>query len=125
MGKKNRKSKSKVDANETTAFDNPFAGLSGLRDALPEGDAPEEPTADLSLKTDAENLRISTSSKGRRGKTVTLVNGISSDELAALAKQIGKKLGTGTSVEHTTLVIQGDQTKRIGAVLDALLGATK
>ena len=52
--------------------------------------------------------------KGRGGKTVTLIEGISasSDALESLAKELRKGLGCGARVEDHHLVLQGDIRER-------------
>jgi translation initiation factor 1 len=64
-------------------------------DALPEGDG---------------IARIRPEKKGRGGKVVTTISGLMLDkkELAALAKQLKKRCGTGGSVKNHVIEIQGD-----------------
>lgn len=52
--------------------------------------------------------------KGRGGKTVTLVEGIvgTPAQLEALAKEMRKGLGCGSTLEENTIVLQGDMTER-------------
>ncbi len=62
-----------------------------------------------------DSVRVSRESKGRRGKTVTIISGLSLDdanlqELAARLKQI---CGTGGTVKDGKIEIQGDQCDRI------------
>lgn len=61
--------------------------------------------------------------KGRGGKTVTEVQGVLRDR-EQLAKDLRKQLGVGTSVEGELIVVQGDQRKRLEALL-AKRGAKK
>ena len=51
--------------------------------------------------------------KGRGGKTVTLVSGVTGGH-DILAKTLRKQLGTGVRVEGDDLVLQGDQRERAG-----------
>lgn len=64
-------------------------------------------------------VRVSRESKGRGGKTVTLVRGLAleSDALAALGKRLRTACGTGGTVKDGALELQGDHVDR---VLDAL-----
>ncbi len=64
--------------------------------------------------------------KGRGGKTVTLVSGVSlpPPALDALARDLRKALGTGATVEGPDIVVAGDQTDRLRIWLLAH-GATK
>jgi translation initiation factor 1 len=59
------------------------------------------------------NIRIE--HKGRGGKTVTLVEGlvIPQQDIDALAKSLKNHCGCGGSVEGQTILIQGDQRRKI------------
>jgi translation initiation factor 1 len=56
------------------------------------------------------NVRVSRQSKGRGGKTVTLVKGLALDAiaLAALGKQLRTACGSGGTVKDGVIEIQGD-----------------
>ena len=58
-----------------------------------------------------ERIHISRDKKGRRGKTVTIISGISLDEngLRDLASELKRKCGTGGSVKNGDILIQGDR----------------
>jgi translation initiation factor 1 len=55
-------------------------------------------------------VRVSRQSKGRGGKTVTLVKGLALDpvELAALGKQLRSACGSGGTVKDGVIEIQGE-----------------
>jgi translation initiation factor 1 len=55
-------------------------------------------------------VRVSRQSKGRGGKTVTLVKGLALDAaaLAALGKQLRSACGSGGTVKDGVIEIQGD-----------------
>lgn len=55
-------------------------------------------------------VRIRRESKGRGGKTVTVVTGISleGEALKALAKELKRRCGTGGTLKEGTIEIQGD-----------------
>ena len=57
--------------------------------------------------------------KGRKGKTVTLVEtaGFSSSEIASLAQELRRSLGCGSSVEQQSIVLQGDMVDRCKELL--------
>lgn len=59
--------------------------------------------------------RVSRQSKGRGGKTVTLVHGLplAEDELAALGKRLRAACGSGGTLKDGVLEIQGDQRDRV------------
>ncbi|RKY21052.1 MAG: stress response translation initiation inhibitor YciH [Planctomycetota bacterium] len=66
-------------------------------------------------------VRVSRQSKGRKGKGVTLVTGLPLDAagLAALAKQLKQRCGTGGTAKHGVIEIQGDQRDTLVAELEA------
>ncbi len=55
-------------------------------------------------------VQVSRSSKGRRGKGVTVITGIplQGDALKALARQLKQKCGSGGTVKGDVVEIQGD-----------------
>jgi translation initiation factor 1 len=75
----------------------------------------DEITAPETLPIDRQLLYIWLDSKGRKGKTVTLVKGFvgKTDDLEALAVEIKKSCGTGGSVKDREIVIQGDFREKI------------
>lgn len=60
-------------------------------------------------------VRVSTQTKGRAGKAVTLVRGLALDELAlaALGKQLRTACGAGGTVKDGVIEVQGDHCERI------------
>ena len=64
-------------------------------------------------------VRVSRESKGRGGKTVTLVRGLAldSDALAALGKRLRTACGSGGTVKDGLIEIQGDHADRVIALL--------
>ncbi|MDH4062682.1 MAG: translation initiation factor Sui1 [Aquincola sp.] len=73
------------------------------------------------------NVRVSRESKGRGGKTVTLVRGLPLDPLAlaALGKQLRSACGTGGTVKDGVLELQGDHAERVTEWLRAAGFAVK
>jgi translation initiation factor 1 len=76
-----------------------------------------KPLADCVCKTAAKakpagdgNIKVSRESKGRGGKTVTLVKGLALDAmaLALLGKQLRGACGSGGTVKDGVIEIQGD-----------------
>ncbi len=65
--------------------------------------------------------RVSRQSKGRGGKTVTLVQGLVLPEadLATLGKQLRSACGSGGTVKDGVIEIQGDHRERVMALLVA------
>jgi translation initiation factor 1 len=66
-------------------------------------------------------VRVSRESKGRGGKTVTLVRGLALDEaaLAALGKRLRAACGSGGTVKDGVLEVQGDHPERVVELLQA------
>ena len=67
-------------------------------------------------------VRVSRSSKGRGGKTVTIVKGLALDglALAALAKQLRTACGAGGTFKDGVVEVQGDHCETILAALKKL-----
>ena len=63
------------------------------------------------LATSDGGVRIRRETKGRGGKAVTIITGISEhpDTLKTLCKQLKQRCGVGGAVKGDTLEIQGDQ----------------
>jgi translation initiation factor 1 len=57
-------------------------------------------------------VRVQRETKGRKGKTVTVVYGLPlpQDDLEELAAELKKRCGTGGSAKNGRIIIQGDQT---------------
>lgn len=66
-------------------------------------------------------LRVLLDTKGRKGRGVTLVEGlpVNLEALEALAKELKRKLGTGGTVRERTIEIQGDHREAVIAELAA------
>jgi len=64
-------------------------------------------------------VRVSRQTKGRKGKGVTLINGVplAGDELKNLAKQLKQKCGSGGTVKNGVIEIQGDHRDTVVAEL--------
>ncbi len=66
-------------------------------------------------------VRIFRESKGRKGKTVTVVRGLALDAggLDDLARDLKRACGTGGSVKDGAVEIQGDQRQKVAELLRA------
>jgi translation initiation factor 1 len=66
-------------------------------------------------------VRVSRESKGRGGKTVTVVRGLVLDAaaLAVLGKRLRGACGAGGTVKDGVLEVQGDHAERVIASLKA------
>lgn len=67
-------------------------------------------------------VRVQRSTKGRKGKGVTLVTGVAADdgELKRIAKTLKQKCGSGGTVKSGTIEIQGDHREVLVAELGAM-----
>jgi translation initiation factor 1 len=83
-------------------------------ETTPSGTPRQAPTPVTGQLSSLKKLVLRRERKGRGGKTVTIVSGFTdaNTDLKPLARELGKALGCGTSVESDTLVIQGDQVER-------------
>lgn len=66
--------------------------------ALPEGDG---------------IVRVSRQSKGRGGKTVTVIDGLPADQLKAICKKLKSLCAGGGAVKEFSVEIQGDHKDKI------------
>ena len=64
-------------------------------------------------------VRLRRESKGRGGKTVTIVEGLPGDEkaLKAMAKRLKQQCGVGGALKARSIEIQGDHRERIAGLL--------
>ena len=62
-------------------------------------------------------VRVSRTSSGRRGKTVTLVTGLPPADRAGVAKELKRLCGSGGSVKAGTVEVQGDHRDKVIAHL--------
>lgn len=101
--------------------------MSSLRELLQaKGFAASEPAASEATDTAPEpealafapKVVVRYTRKGRGGKAVTLVSGITSGA-ADLLGQLKKQLGVGARLEDDELVIQGNQVERVARWLES------
>jgi translation initiation factor 1 len=105
-------------------FHNPFGALADLRDRLPEQPAapeppkPPEPThGERAIPRAVVRLERS----GRGGKAVTVVEhlSLSPADRETWLTDLKAALGCGGALEGDALVLQGDQRKRLPALLQS------
>uniref|UniRef100_A0A7C1FFM4 Translation initiation factor n=1 Tax=Caldilinea aerophila TaxID=133453 RepID=A0A7C1FFM4_9CHLR len=67
-------------------------------------------------------VRVALERKGRGGKSVSVITGISAApvELEALCKTLKNRLGAGGAVKDGSIEIQGDQRDKIVAILQEM-----
>jgi len=94
---------------EKEPFNNPFAAI--FKD---QASPKKEPRAPAKAVVRMER-------KGRGGKEVTVVEqlGLKGADIENLLKELKNALGCGGAIEQETLVLQGDQRKRLPAILEA------
>ncbi len=102
---------------EKKPFHNPFAALKDKLGDLPEGPAPRAPAP----PGGPTRAVVRMERKGRGGKEVTVVEqlGLRAGELESWLKALKGALGCGGAIEGDALVLQGDQRKRLPAILEA------
>ncbi len=95
---------------------NPFAALKEKLKDLPEGNPPPAPE-----KKGPARAVVRMERKGRGGKEVTVVEqlALGAKDLERWLKDLKNALGCGGAIESDTLVLQGDQRKRLPALLEA------
>jgi translation initiation factor 1 len=108
---------------------NGLGGLAGLvvkeTPTVSASDLAANVKAIAQAKADAQKakdvVRVSRDAKGRGGKTVTVVTGISlaDKDLDALGKQLKAACGSGGTVKDGVIEVQGDHVDRILALLVA------
>ncbi len=62
-------------------------------------------------------VRVSRTSSGRGGKTVTLITGLPSGVVEATGKELKRLCGTGGTIKDGVVEIQGDHRQRVVAHL--------
>lgn len=82
-----------------------------------EGNEHEETSA--TPAPEEQQLEAHFSSKGRGGKTVTIIKGFhgTNDDLVVLGKKLKKKCGVGGSAKDGEIIIQGDDREKIMELL--------
>ena len=98
-----------------------LASLSGLSDLVVATDPVKLAKLNPVQKAPADEVRVQRETKGRGGKAVTLVKGISlpDKDLDVLGKQLKTACGSGGTVKDGVIEVQGDHVDRLVALLQA------
>jgi translation initiation factor 1 len=102
-----------------TDFNNPFSKLDNA--GLPAGE-PDPPSSRKLKHKSRGRVDIIRNTKGRGGKTVTVVKnfvGIGLLEKEKLAKEMQKACGVGGTVKEGRIEIQGDKREEVARILSA------
>jgi translation initiation factor 1 len=119
---------SKKKTNSLSDLDSLFGGSSRVYSTeegkiCPECDQPiNDCTCDDEMIPEGDGIvRLKRETKGRKGKGVTLVEGVllTSGDLKKLAKELKNKCGTGGTVKDGIIEIQGDHRDLLLDVLTA------
>lgn len=86
------------------------------------GKPPEKKKTVRSLPPSEQTAYLHRESKGRGGKTVSLVKNLqlSEGDLKKLAKKLKKACGTGGTVKDNVIEIQGEHREKMAQVLEKL-----
>ena len=78
----------------------------------------EEPEAET-LSPGRQDLRVLRETKGRGGKTVTLIRGFvgTAADLEALGRLLKNRCGIGGAVKEGEIILQGDMRDKVCAIL--------
>lgn len=126
MGKRSRRGKGEENqAPAAGPFNNPFGALLGIREQLPERpSSPSGPTEAEPTEAAPPGLErcgkvvVQREKKGRAGKTVTRVQGLSSELIERLEPAMKSALGCGATVEGEDLLLLGDLVERAARWLE-------
>lgn len=90
-----------------------FQSLGNPENAPEFSETEGQPKPATSAKKD--RVRVYLEKKGRRGKSVTLIKGLTldQDDLSALAKNVKSSCGVGGGVEGEHIMVQGDQRLKV------------
>ncbi len=93
--------------------------LSDLHQILPESPVPDRVTAKGLHDGKGKTVHISLETKGRKGKSVTIVSGLqhNPDTKKDIARMLKEHCGTGGTVKDGNIELQGDQRVRATAEL--------
>lgn len=96
--------------------------LQSLLGTLPAGEDSPDTAAEEAPKPHKGRLDIIVDRKGRNGKTATIISGFTSDEeeVARVAAELKRRLGTGGSARGGEILIQGNRAADVHKALEVL-----
>jgi len=118
-------------SDDQNPFNNPFAKVLGRLKDLPQQASTDAAATAVTPQASGKSARepaigparavVRMERKGRGGKEVTAVEqlGIKPQELKIWLKELKNALGCGGAIEGDSIVLQGDQRKRLPALLAA------
>lgn len=118
---------------QDSAWNQPLAGLSALRDRLPatapipagdarvEQDGKPDAAAKAGPYSGLRKIVLRRERKGHGGKTVTRVEGLAGSpaELERALREIKRSLGCGAAIEDADILVQGDQAEWLRAFFES------
>lgn len=96
--------------------------LAGLRPDVPQvSPEMETPSSSHEESTEPQTLHIILDKKGRKGKMATIIEGftLTDEEVAEIASELKRKIGTGGSSRDGEILLQGDWRGRAAELLRA------
>jgi translation initiation factor 1 len=89
---------------------------------VPRKEKPAEEVIVPGIRPADQRVIVRLDRKARKGKSVTVVEGLkmSQEEREALLRQLKVKLGTGGTVQETSLEIQGDHRDALIAAMEKM-----
>jgi translation initiation factor 1 len=109
-----------MSAGDDKPFNNPFVGLLGKLELPHAAEKPAEPKERPPAIGPAKAV-VRMERKGRGGKEITAIEqlGLKAKDLETWMKELKNALGCGGVIEEEAIVLQGDQRKRLPALLAA------
>ena len=108
--KKKQSDKDSLVYSTVSSGQNPFQGIFNTKEENKQTD------------NTAYQVRVKREKKGRRGKEVTIIEGLRIDhvDLAKISSDLKTALGTGGAVKGNEIIIQGDFVDRIVEILKSM-----
>jgi translation initiation factor 1 len=112
-----------MSSGDDKPFNNPFVGLLGKLELphVPAAEAKQPEPKERPPAIGPAKAVVRMERKGRGGKEITAIEqlGLNSKDLETWLKELKNALGCGGVIEEEAIVLQGDQRKRLPALLAA------